>query len=236
MAYSASPVASLVEGTTSNGGTTSAIDTSGCDILFVAVSSYQGATAPTLSDSKSNSWTGLTLQEVSGNNRIRLFYCVAPSVGSGHTFTLTGTACYGSVAVAGFSGGKQTSPFDVEAGTNTVGTSITPGSVTPSEDNEIVISAITTNGGNNPSIDGGFTRVGYVDVSGGNYFGVAIGFLVQTSAAAANPTWSWSGSNTCAGTNATFKAEPASGTTRGAPFGARGTAFNGGRTMMGLIR
>lgn len=211
MAYS--HIASLVEGLGSGGGTSSALNTSGADIIFVGVSSYQANAQPTLTDSKSNTWTALTASEYSGLVRTRIYYCVGPTVGSGHTFALSGAASYSGVGVAAFSGGKQTSPFDVEAGANNASTSHQSGSVTPSEDNEIVIASVSTEiSSGSWSPNGGFTLVGAVNFSGGAYWGLGLAYLIQTSAAAANPTWSgWSGSLAMAGTNATFKAAAGGG-------------------------
>lgn len=232
MAFS-TPSISTFQSLGESGGTTSAIDTTGADLLIVVVSSTHFGSNPTVSDSKGNTWTALTRYSDSGGDvSIKFFYAVAPSVGSGHTFTASGASMYASMGVIGLVGGKQTSPFDQQAGSAASGTSLTPGSVTPTESDEIVLSAINVNPASTASADGGFSVIGYVSLVGGVSLGLAVAYLIQTSAAAANPTWSWTGSQTSIAANATFKAAAASaaghparkrmGGMVGNPFRARG--------------
>lgn len=187
--------------------TTSAIDTTGANLIVISVGDG-GTSTPT--DSKGNTWTGLTVRNVGGDLRGRLYYSYAPTVGTGHTFTVPNS--YGAIAVAAFSGAVA-SPFDVENGAaDTDGGGTTqPGSVTPSENSEIVITGLGLGGSANTlSINGGFTIAASVDGIHGTQYGAAIAYLIQTTAAAANPTWSYSGGSTaiCA-TIASFKDTPA---------------------------
>lgn len=186
--------------------TTSAIDTTGANLIVISVGDGNSS-APT--DSKSNTWTGLTAI-TGGSTRGRLYYSYAPTVGTGHTFTVPHS--YGAIAVAAFSGATA-APFDVENGTfdSDGGGTSQPGSVTPSENSEIVIAGLGIGGSANTlSINGGFTIAASVDGISGTQYGAAIAYLIQTTAAAANPTWSYSGGSTaiCA-TIASFKDTPA---------------------------
>ena len=141
-----SPYAALGGGTWAKGATTfrtgdggmgGAIDTTGATLLVLALDDYPGVTGEAISDSKGNSWTPLTAS-TSGAIRVRLWYSFPTTTGSGHTFTVTGTDIFGSCAVQPFSGGG-THAFDQQNGTTSAsGTSISPGSVTPGTDNQLV--------------------------------------------------------------------------------------------------
>lgn len=215
MSFSSSPIASLAEGLDGNGGTSSAIDTTGCDLLIVSVSSYDLTANPAVSDSKSNTWIPLTNHPVSGGDTTaRIWYAKNPTVGSGHTFTVYSTgAIYCSVSVTGWSGAHLTAPADQENGAGSSGvTAISTGSVTPSEGNELLIAAVTADATGTFSIDGGFTIAGQVDYVVGHSEAGAQAYLVQTSATAANPQWSRTGSATLmAAAIATFQAAAGGG-------------------------
>jgi len=194
------------------GVTTGAIDTSGASLLVVSLASHSGASENTLSDSKSNTWIPLT--DPGGVIRLRLFYATNPTVGSGHTFTASDVvSSFPAVAVASFSGANTSSPFDVENGASGLSfTTLQPGSITPTEDNELVISALTHQQLSDPvGIDGGFTITDQVQLVGGLAFGLAFAYLIQTSAAAANPTWSINDAANGSAVIASFKVPAAGG-------------------------
>lgn len=191
-------------------GTSSSIDTTGANLLVVVVSSYYGAPAPTLTDSKGNTWT--TAQDFVGSgaagNRLRMYYCLGGTVGSGHTVSITASGAYGSVAFASYSGVLASAALDQGTITGSNGlTSIQAGSVTPSEGNELVVAGLGyQTAAATASIDGGFTKRVNDNPQSGVSYGVALGDLIQTSAAAANPTWSWTGAGEASAAIATFKA------------------------------
>lgn len=206
------------------GFTSGGLNTTGANFLVAAVSSYEVNAAPTLSDSNSNAgWTGLTQQTNAGGARVRLFYCLSPTVGSGHTFTLAGAGSYAALAVAAFSGAAASSAFDQQNGA-TDATSLQtfqPGGVTPSEDNELLVAAVgsgtSTVAASTWSIDLGFTVAETEDYTGAAHFALALAYLVQTAAAAKNPTWTFGGAPSAASgpvaVVATFKAASGGGGT-----------------------
>lgn len=200
-----------------NGGTTGAIDTTGASFLVASVAWYSLGTGPTVTDSKSNTWSSLTTYSAAGIAN-RLWYCIPSSVGSGHTFTGTGSGSYSSMQVLAFSG-QAVSPFDVENGATVGSTTIQPGSITPSEDNELVVVGLAheNNGGSAVSIDGGFTAYKSA-YSGGTSEGGGIAYLIQTTAAAANPTWNIGSSAVMAATIACFKAAAGASPKSNPPF------------------
>ncbi len=215
MGFPASPLVTAKKAGTTNGVTTDAIDTTGVTLLVANVGWYggvDGTVEGTFSDSKSNSWNPLTKRTSTSTpyTSNQLFWCIPTTVGSGHTVSYNGTSIFPSIEVQGWSG-QTASPFDQQSGTGSgTAATIAPGSVTPSEDNELVIAGLghENNSAGAVSIDGGFTAdaVAYV---GGAAEGSAMAYLVQTSATAANPTWNITNAAPLAATIATFKAAPA---------------------------
>ncbi len=195
-----------------NGGTTSSVDSTGGNLIVVAVASYEPSTAPTVSDSKGNTYNALTAQIVSGLHRIQLFYAEGATVGSGHTFTVTGSTSYASISVNVFSGAKASSAFDQQNGAGSGGSPLSTGSVTPTEDNEVVVAGISMDSAPSAlSINGGFSTPAVVYFAGGSAYGVGSAYLIQTTATAANPAWSWTGGSNETAAIATFKAAAAGG-------------------------
>lgn len=211
-----------VSGAKAKGGalntfSTSAIDTTGADLLIVVVG-Y--ATAPTLTDSKSNTWTGLTIRtNISIGNRI--YYAWNAIVGSGHTFTLTGASIVASLVVQAYAGSQVSGdPFDQQNGHDGGGnaTSFTTGSITPGVDNELVIAGICYSDTTSLAIDSGLSIVDQNPLVGGSNYGSGLADIIQTTAGAVNPTWSWTNSAQPAATIASFKAAAAGGSSNWGPF------------------
>lgn len=187
--------------------TTPAIDTTGADFIGICATS---ATSPTITDSKSNTWTALNSYTNAGGNIITAYYAAAPTVGSGHTFT--NTSVVPSMSVFAFSGVKQSSPFDQQNGATAQSvTSKATGSITPSENNELILTclAIGSSLASDYVVDSGVsTPEAYIPVVGGQHYGNGGGYKIQAGAAAINPTWSGS-SGDFAVSVASFKAAAA---------------------------
>jgi hypothetical protein len=232
MAFSV--VASVSTGSSDSGAsvTTAAIDTTGADLIVLAFSFYAGSDF-VMTDSKGNTWTALTPRN-NGSNRQRLFYCVSPTVGSGHTWGYSAATVYPVISVLALAGADTADAFDQESGNSSAGaTSIQPGSLTPDADNCIVIAGIENQAGTNLSINGGFTAV-KTDAVGGNCVCGGIAYLIQTTAAAANPTWSWTTSAEAGTGLATFHAAAGGGSPVGGLVGgklARGGILTRGRLV-----
>ena len=172
--------------------TTGAINTTGADLLVIITSKAGDGVAATVNDSKSNTWTGLTMREVASGERVQIFYAtnVAGLVGSGHTFTAVGS--FMSLAVIAFSGCHTTAPYDsLESGADTFGTTLQPGSLTPSQANCVVVQGLSFNTVQSGavSINSSYTIQDQLDRISGDRMGVASAYLVQGAAAATNPTW-----------------------------------------------
>ncbi len=182
-------VAHTAKGSTGGDTVTSdAIDTSTANFIVLVASTYTGGPNATISDSKMNSYSPLT--EYSSFSRCRIYYCLTPTVGGSHTFQADTTGGAPTICVAAFSGVKTASAFDVQNGATGGGVSnLQPGSITPSEDNELLITGYAGISGTPLSIDLSFTISDQVAYSGGNNMLGALAYLIQTSAAAKNPTW-----------------------------------------------
>jgi hypothetical protein len=194
-------------GAITNTGSSSSINTTGADLVVVGVSQWAGANIATLSDSKGNTWTPLTAKTGPGPQAYsRLYYVRGGTFGTSHTFTLTAaSAFYASICVLAFAG-SSASPFDVQNGAVAAsGTSLSTGSITPSLDNELVVSAGAFT--NNTTAYNVTLLTKQVDYQYQNTIneGGAIAWAQQNPAAAINPSWSWTTSAEAAATIAAFK-------------------------------
>jgi hypothetical protein len=191
----------------SNNAITAGIDTTGATLLVIAVSSYSVVSAPTVSDSKGNTWLPLT-QYSGGVCRIKLYYCVPGSnVGTGHTVTAASSGSYPSIGFMAFSGTINVSPFDQQNGTSTETAGTTqPGSITPTANNEVCVVASSDSGGTAGAINLSYIKTDYVAYATGNNFGLCVGYLVQGIAAATNPTLTITSGTSILSAIASFKA------------------------------
>lgn len=188
--------------------TTSAVDTTGANFIAVISSTYHtGSVAVT--DSKGNTYTSLTMRSQVSGPTVQIHYCASATVGSGHTFTLTGVGIYPTIEVSAFSG-VHAAPFDQESGSASAASSTTyqPGSITPSQDGCLLVTGICTNSTTH-TINSSFTATS-ADLSSGIHQGGGIAHKIQTTAGAENPTWTWATSSDKAAAMASFKAAASS--------------------------
>src|SRR6185295_9449965 len=104
-----------------------------------------------------------------------------------------------------FSGSDLTAPFEFQSG-HSLSNSATdqPGSVTPGAANALVITGLELTSAP-VSVDSGMTILDQAPLAGGQYYGVALGYTVQSAAAAVNPTWRQPTSGQLASMIATFR-------------------------------
>lgn len=233
MAYSL--VSSIISsapdsGWTINGGTSPSIDTTGANVIVIGVSWYSGYVPPlVLSDSKGNTWLSLTKQSSGGTGvSTQMFYAYNPTVGTGHTFTVGTNTIYAELMISAWSAGTfTTDPFDVENGATTNGGSpLQPGSVSPNQNDELLIATLAGIGSIN-TIDSGFTILlnrTAAPGGGATRMSGALAYKIQTSAGAENPQWAWSdagfGTAPGAAAIATFKVSTGGGGGGGSSFPA----------------
>jgi hypothetical protein len=199
-------IAGTIAGSSGGGAavTTGSIDTTGATLLVVAIGTYY-TSAPVVSDSKSNTWTALT-DRAGTNIHTRLYYCKSPTVGTGHTFT--GTNGYNSIAVYAFSGTDGSDAESENGATTASALSLSTGSVTPTVNGSLLVSSVSGYYHVSMSINSSFTYQ-TINFGAGAYASTGLGYLVQGTAGAINPTWSWSEGSDCAVAIAVFK--PSSG-------------------------
>ncbi len=184
----------VAAGGSTNGVTSGAYDTTGAKFIVVAAITYALGGTTTVSDSKSNTWTALTKYTTGTQPAVQFFYCASPTVGSGHTFTVSNTGGFPSICVMAFSGVKLSSPFDSgqDAGNHGSGTSLATGSVTPSRDNCLVVTVVGFDSSQSgPTVNSGFASPAPLlsNYSAGVHMGGAMSYLIETTATAKNPTW-----------------------------------------------
>lgn len=182
------------------GGTTSGITTTGANLICVSISHYAPGGSVVLSDSKGNSYTLARNQNDNTTvSAVALYYVLNPTVGSGHTFTvsISGATGYPSMTVEAFSGVNTSVGLDQ---INSSGTATT-GSITPGANNSLVVSGASVNGttsGQTFSVNSSLSIQDQTPFLSGSYFGNASAYIVQGAAAAINATWSYSGAQTMA--------------------------------------
>jgi hypothetical protein len=132
----------------------------------------------------------LTATATASSAECRIFYHAQPTTSATHTFTLTTITGYPALVVMAFSDSDTATPFDLESiGASFSGVaSVQPGSITPSDDNYVVINGIAWQSTNTMDLPG-HTIAEQSDFDSGLAFGVAGAYLIQTSTTASNPTW-----------------------------------------------
>jgi hypothetical protein len=194
------------------GFTTTGIDTTGANLLVVVVSDDPGE-AGVLTDSKSNSWTPLNSYQNAGGDQVQMYYCSNPTVGVGHTFSITGTINNPSLSIGAFSG-STAAPFDQQNGASVANgvNALSTGSITPGENDELIVATFSGGGSlfiTGLAIDSGFTIASNI-IDTGEHYATAICYKIQTTAEAINPQFTWTDDGSAAASIASFKAAPGS--------------------------
>lgn len=185
-----------IQGNPSGAGPTSGVDTTGSNSCFVAVQWYELAADPAIADSFGNTgYVKLTSYTGPGNTRTAIFYKLGATCGPGHTWTASGSTVYASIEAAAFSNVLTSGAFDVENGASAAATTIQPGSITPSVNGSLILTCVCAQNNTTPSINLGFTITDDEQYAAANNFGGTMAYLIQTSAAAVNPTWTLGSGN-----------------------------------------
>ena len=174
-----------------DGFTTSGINTTGANLLVV-VKTWTGGSEPAVSDSYSNTWTaaGAAQSDAGVNRYVRQYYVQGGTVGASHTFTLGGTAHYGSVAVLAFSG-ISASPVDQNSGNNATSWTTHPsGSITPTQANTVSVTGLMFDSGSGTVTEPtGYTAGPEVALASGAHVGVSAAWKILTATTTINPDW-----------------------------------------------
>jgi hypothetical protein len=173
--------------------------------LMVIVATAVSATgpAPTLSPSACT-LNGLIVQEDSSNSE-RIWYCYGFTPSASQTVQITGGTYYPALTVYIF-GGTVGSTVDKQAGANGNATSCQPASITPSNNGEVIVSGFTVAAAiSGLSVSGGMSTPTLVPYTSGTNLGNSAAYLIQTTAAAIQPQWSWSPAEFSACTTAAWQ-------------------------------
>lgn len=192
--------------------TTTGINTTGADIIWVWTSLYtnNGTFTVTVSDSNSNSWTCQTANTYGGGYPTgQLCWTRPTTVGAGHTFTASSASAINGIVGVIAASGSVSSPVDSEThvtgasggATNTTGN--LP-SYTPSVNNCIIIFGFATGNAaaGTVSVSSPFTITDQIDNTASAQGG-ALAYLIQTTATAETPSYTWTNS----GNNVTYVAQ-----------------------------
>jgi hypothetical protein len=195
-------------------GLTVTIDTTG--MTFVACFTCTVG-ARTVTNGQGDTVTALTSRSTSTGMVGQWRYVANPTQNS--SYTLSQDQAFSTIfAFATDEIDVSGSPFDLEAGgqNNTAVTSYQPGSVTPSQADSFVLSGIAHSADSNSptsgyGIDSSFTLAQSQAAVVSSRIGGAFGYIKLTSAAAQNPTFTWTAANPTAGAHAVFKAVASGG-------------------------
>ena len=188
--------------------TTPAIDTTGANLILAGVVEWNSSD-PVFSDSLTNTWAKLTTWR-QPDQSATILYSVNPSVGAGHTFSISAdnASCIFVLAVSG----SDANPFDQQAGSNSnSGSGLNMPPLTPPEDNALFFTVAGASSGNNWSIDSGFTMIGDYTSIGGVLFAGSADYKIQTTAQEETPLWIWNTNALNASSIATFLSGEAPG-------------------------
>jgi hypothetical protein len=220
--------------------TTDAIVTTGSDIIVFCAANIGAIPiqAGMFSDSASNVWTSAQLINHSdtGSGVNTAIYAIrSPTTNASHTFTFDSNAFgggtgYPTIAVFAASGSTSIDSGIVSGSDHgAIAATIQAGSITPSAGAGLIIAFVAISDGTNTlsapvAIGSGFTVADTV-LQGTHWFGESA-YLIQGSASAVNPQWSWTGNLGAAAVIASFK-----GTFSDAGGGGGGTG--GGLLLFG---
>jgi hypothetical protein len=193
-------------GVSGNGSSTTAINLTGAT-LIVLVEADDSASLTTPTDSSSNTWTGLGVFHDSGPNYYNeIFYCYPCTVSSSQTFTAHGSTPR-LVMIAASGTLTASSPIDGSGagGSDLFGTTCQPGSQTPSATGELLVSSLAL--GTNAATASVNDSLSILNTTAGTgtYPQTYLGYLIDSSSSAINPTWTASSSFTLVCTGALFK-------------------------------
>lgn len=215
-----SPVITLIASTTGAGASTHSgpLTCPNATVYTVEIADGNGVSSFPVSDDNGNTWTsGAPQGFAQGGGASQQWYSYHKGAGalvttagnttvvSGGNFPAWSFECWSNTKT-----GSGNDPIDVQNGsaTPTSATSV-PGSVTPSGNGALVITLGAGYTSTSNSISSGWTLLANQPLLGGVHFSQAMAYQIQTTAAAANPTWTFSALQAfVSSTNIVFKQGP----------------------------
>lgn len=216
-------MALLVHGTgnstTGDGVTSVAIDSTGGK--FIAVNVSLGGNTGTLSDNKGNTLVPRTQGVDAFSDRwSQIWDCINPTVGTGHTFTWSGTGNHPALTYAVFD--DVVTALDVENNANGgFSSSTNTGIVNPSQASELLIAGLAYDDSVAATIDSSFIVTDANPQTLFGWTGNCMAYKKQTAATSENPTWLWVSGARNVGVIAAYKVAAAGGFTSYNPWPLR---------------
>jgi hypothetical protein len=173
--------------------TTDAIDTTGAELIVVC---YHGHLTVTITDSASNTnWYESQRRPNTGGYGLIMKFIPNPTTSASHTFTASGGSTFPTLAILAFTGAFGGAEL-VTTNHATPSQTVAPGSITPGTNDALLVtmygdSATTGTRSINASFSLDETQTGDANAAT-----IAAAHLIQTSATAANPTWTTTASAT----------------------------------------
>lgn len=158
------------------------MNTTGADLIVLMCDCSAGTV--TFTDSLGNTVTSLFAITTTSNRRLYAAYIKPTSTGVGHTFTASG-ATFATVTGMAILG-SAASPLDATSSANGA---TQAGSITPTQDRELIVAFLCSRTAATYTIDSGFTIAEQGPFLASNFDGGALAYLTQTTAAAVNPAW-----------------------------------------------
>ena len=209
----------ITSGAVQGSGSTSTLTSpsfngTGADLIVIVVTWDNAPAAnPVGADSAGNTYSGINISS-STVPQVGILYTHNPTVTSSMTVGIAAPAGFPSMEYYVYSGSVASGAvLDVSSFNNAGATQ--PGSVTPSQNNSLLVTGVTDQSTATDSVDSGFASAapGFQQAffRSSLNFGGAASTLVQTTAAAINPTWTSGNGSTP--TNSTIIAafKPAAG-------------------------
>lgn len=177
--------------------TTAPVDITGATSVWVSVSRVFSASTVVI-DSVGNIFTALSVNTGGAGNQGIIQFCKSnPTTSATYTVTATNNTTGNglNMAVDAFNGTVGASCPDVQSQNSAGSNSVQPGSVTPPNNNSLLVTAVALNGQNviTTTIDSGFMILDSVFPGSGQGFALATAYLKQITAAPVNLTWTFTG-------------------------------------------
>jgi hypothetical protein len=193
-----------ITGSPSGNASSSAFNGTGVDLIILTLAYFSTNTVIAGTDSVGGNTWQTAVTQTGQNPACSIFYTHNPNVSSSMTvgYISGGGNTFGSCEYYAFSGSSAGAPLDVTNSASTVsGNTLQPGSITTSQNNELIATALSDGASNlgTDSINNSFIGVLQVPFGGGNNYGGAGAYLVQTTAGAlTGTTWTSFNTPTCA--------------------------------------
>lgn len=188
-------ILSYSKGTGSQSAVTTAIDTTGATLLVCGIGgAYETTgTTPSISDNAGNVWNWIRRDTSNGYQTEFLLYCPNPITKSGYTFSAAYPDGYLNImliAAYNVGSGITISTLDQHNGNSVTTRTLThfqPGSITPTTNNQLIVTIETTGNAPNATVDSPYITL--IQVPSNLSYQSALGYYSQPTLAATNPNW-----------------------------------------------